>query len=174
MRYIDVVMMSRRTHGKAQLRRCSKTTRSCGSPAARRQEPARGCAAGRSAPTNRVSLARGAQCRWHRCLAGHEPWGTAGAAWRGRVVTPVCDAARRRSRARLCYAAVDTQTSPTVDRTRVWCAVQRGPRVALARPTGSVQPEARSARARARRGGNPALAQAHLAGVKKTPPARED
>src|SRR4030095_8602848 len=70
--------------------------------------------------------------------------------WRDVLHTAGIDALRRHEPRRA--AAVDAQTRPTVDRTRVWRAVQRGARLALARPTGSVQPEARAARLGAQRG----------------------
>src|SRR5439155_24148322 len=50
---------------------------------------------------------------------------------------------------------------------RIRRAVQRGPRLALARAVGFVQPEARSARPGTQRRGHRVLAQTHLASAKK-------
>ena len=175
VRYADVRVTSRIRHGgEAQLGGGNQTARTCRSVAARRQEPAGSRTAGRCAATNRVPLARGARSQRHRCVAQHEHRWAAARTRRSRVVAAVCDAARGGYGTRLRYCAVDAQASTAVDRARVRRTVQRGPRLALARAAGLIQPEARSAGLGTRRCGYRALAQAHLAGAKKTPLAKED
>src|SRR5438477_4625785 len=167
MRYTDVVMMSRQAHGQEQTGRGDQATRACRSAAARRQEPGGSRAGGRGTATNRVPLARGAESRRHRRTARYEQGRPAGATGGGGVVTAICGAARGRDGTRLRHAAVDAQAGTSLDRARVRRAVQRGPRMALARAAGIIQPEARSTRLGTRRCGYRALAQAHLAGAKK-------
>ena len=93
--------------------------------------------------------------------------GAAARTWRSGIVAAICDAARGCYGTRLRHSAVDAQAGTTVDRARVRRTVQRGPRLALARATGLVQPEARSTRPGTRRSCHPALAQADLASAKK-------
>jgi hypothetical protein len=173
MRYSDVVMMSRGTHGEEQTGRSGQAASSCGSTAACRQESAGSRTPDRSAAPNRIPLAQcpggGRYRRTARCEQGRK----AAAAWRRRAVALICDAARGASGARLLDAAVDPQAGAPVDRARVWRSIQRGPRFALARTTGLFEPEARPARLGARRGSHRAVAQAHLAGAKKTPLAKD-
>src|SRR5438552_11471013 len=167
MRYTDVVMLSRETHGKEQTGRGGQATRACRPPAARRQEPAGSGARGWRAAPNRVPLARGAESWRHRRAARYEQGRAAGAIGCGGIVATVCGDARGPHGARLRHTAVDAQAGSAVDRARVRRAVQRGPCLALARAAGLVQPEARSARLGTRRCGHRALAPAHLAGAKK-------
>ena len=173
-RYTDVVMMSRRTHGKEEPGRGGQATRACRSAAARRQESTGSGARGRGAATNRIPLARCAESRRHRRAARYEQGWPAGAIGGSGIVAVICGAARGRYGTRLRHAAVDAQAGTSLDRARVRRAVQRGPCMALARAAGLIQPEARSTRLGTRRCGYRALAQAHLVGAKKTPLAKED
>src|SRR5206468_1200905 len=167
MRYSDVVMISRETHGKEQTGRGGQATRACRSATAGRQESAGSGARGRGAATDRVPLARCAESRRHRRAARYEQGRAAGAIGGRGIVATICGAARGPHGARLRYPAVDAEAGTSLDRARVRRAVQRGPRLAFARAVGLVQPEARSARLGTRRCGHRALAQAHLASAKK-------
>src|SRR6516225_3669496 len=168
MRYTDVAtMMSGEAHGKEQIGRSGQATSARRSAATDRQEPAGGGAPCGCAAANGVPLAGRARRRWHRRAARHEQRRTAAAAWRRGIDAAICNTARGRSGAWFCQSAVDAQTSPAVDRARVRRAVQRGALLALARPTGLLQPEAGSARPGARPRRYRTLAQAHLAGAKK-------
>src|SRR6267378_295154 len=139
MRYIDVVMISRETHGKEHTGRGGQATRTCRPTAARRQESAGSRAHGWGAATNGISLARGAESWWHRCAAQHEQRWATGAIGSGGIVAAVCGTTRGRRGAWLRHATVDAQAGSVVDRTRVRRAVQRGPRLAFARAVGAVQ-----------------------------------
>jgi len=175
MRYIDVDSTSRSRHGgKKQAGRGDETAIARGSPTTCGQDAARGCAGGQGPAPERVPLARGAQCRRDRCLTRHEQRGTPGTAGCSGVVAAVRGAARGSRTPRLYHAAMDAQAGSAVDRARVWCSIQRGPRLAVAGAPGLLQPEAGSAGSGARCRGHRALAQAHLAGSKKTPDARDD
>ena len=175
MRYIDVGKTSRGAYeGEDQIGRRGQAPSARGSSVARRQEPTGSGARGRGAAADGVPLAGGAG-RWrHRCAARYEQGRTAGAIGSGGIVAALCGAAGGGYGARLCHTAVDAQAGTAVDRARVRRAVQRSPRLAPARAAGLVQPKARSARLGTRRCGHRALAQAHLAGAKKTPLAKED
>jgi hypothetical protein len=173
-RYLDVVRMSRGMHGKEETGRGGQATGACRSAAARRQKPAGCCSSGRSAATDRIPLARCAESRWYRGAARYAQGRAAGATRGGRTVAAICGATRGGHGARLRHATVDAQAGTTVDRTGVRRAIQRGPRLALARAVGLIEPEARSSRLGTRRCGDRALAQTHLAGAKKTPLATED
>ena len=175
MRYLDVGVTSRGRHeGEKQTGRGDQATRACGSAAARGQESRGGGTGGRRTPANGVPLARGARSRRHRGAARHEQGRTPGATGGGRIVALICDVTRGGCGTRFCHAALDAQAGAACDRTRIRGAVQRGPCVALARAAGAIQPEAGSTRLGTRRRGHRALAQAHLAGAKKTPLAKED
>ena len=175
MRYIDVGVTSRGGHeGKEQTGGGGQTASARWAAAARRQEPAGSGAHRRSPAANGVPLARGARRRWHRCAARDEPGRTTGAAGRGGIVAAICGVVRRCGGARFCDATMDAQAGAAVDRTRIRRAIQRGPCMAAARPIGLIQPEAGTARLGARPSGHRALAQAHLAGAKKTPVAKDD
>src|SRR5579883_2423952 len=72
-----------------------------------------------------------------------------------------------RARAGICHGAVDTATSGAADRGEVRPSVQREPSVADSGELGVLQPAARQPRARAGRGGDPALEEATVACAKK-------
>ncbi len=74
----------------------------------------------------------------------------------------------RSAGAGVCHGAVDVTTRGPADRGAVWASIQREPSVADSGGAGLQQPASHGTRARARRGGDPALEAQALASVKKT------
>ena len=174
VRYADVSVTSRIRHeGEAQLGRGGQTASTRGSAATRGQEPTGSSTHGRCPAPDRIPLARGAGSQRHRRPARDEQRWAASANRRRGIIAAVRDAARGRHGTRLLHAAVDAQAGRAIDRAGVRRAIQRGPRLALARAAGAVQPETRSTRPGTRRCGHRPVAQAHLASAKKTPLAKE-
>lgn len=175
MRYIDVRSTSRSGHGgEEQAGRRDEAAAASGALVAGGEGSARSGTPDRGPTANGVPVARGARWRRDRCPARHEQGRSAGAIGSRRTVAAICGAARRSRAAWVQHAAVDAEAGPAVDRAGVRRSIQRGPRLAPARATGALQPEARSPRPGTRCCRHRALAQAHLAGFKKAPDARED
>jgi hypothetical protein len=175
MRYIDVGSTSRSRYGGKEQTGCSsQAAGTCWAAAAGGKDATGGGARSGRPPADGIPLARGAHRAGDRRVARHEQGRSTGTAGRGRAVAVVRGAARGPREARFYDAAVDAQAGALVDRARVRRAIQRGPRLAAAGAAGLLQPEAGPARLGARCRGHRAVAQAHLAGAKKTPDARDD
>src|SRR3990172_11671583 len=168
VRYSDVGITSGLNHEyEEQIGRGGEAASARGAAAASRAQAGRSGQDRRRAAANRVPLARRAASRRDRCAARHEQRWTPGFVGSGGIGATADRTDGRTDRAWLWHPAVDAQAGTCVHRAPVRGAVQRRACLAPARADGFFQPEAGTARDRARRSGDHGLEEAHLAWAQK-------
>ncbi len=173
VRYSDVGITSGLSHeSEEQIGRGGEAASSGGAAAAGGAQAGGGGRHGRCATTNGVPLEERARSQRDRSAAHREQGRTTGFAGRGGIGRAASCADGRTDRAWLWHATLDAQAGARIHRARVRGSVQRCARLAPARADGVLQPEAGTTRPGARRGGDRALEEAHLAGAQKKPAER--